>query len=138
MSRTAATNANVGSGGGYSSLRNEIMGLGGVTNLQPATNEYFFGCLPIAENGILGALTLKSSMKIFTILDVLLGILYLLFLIQEVIFEWRYFNLKGPHYFLTAFYFMRVASLPIGLIGFVAVQRQSIVLAKAYFNLVKV
>ena len=77
-------------------------------------------------------------MKIFTIVDILLGLLYLMFLLQEVIFEWQYFNLKGPHYFLTAFYFIRVACLPIGLIGFVAIQRDNIVLTKSYFNLVKV
>eukprot|EP00347_Sterkiella_histriomuscorum_P008188 403346044 len=124
--------------GSYQSLRSEILSLGGVTNLQPQNNELFAGCLPIAENGILGSLTLKASMKLFTILDVFLGIFYFMFLVQEVIFEWTYFNVNGPHYFLTAFYFMRVAYLPMGLIGFVGAMKQNIVLSKAYFNLVLV
>jgi len=93
------------------------MSLGGVTSLQPQNNETFLGILPIAENGIMGSITLKSSMKIFTFIDVLLGVLYFMFLVQEVILEWDYFNVGGPHYFLTMFYFMRVAHLPIGIIG---------------------
>jgi len=93
------------------------MSLGGVTSLQPQNTETFFGILPLAENGIMGSITLKSSMKIFTFIDILLGVFYLMFLVQEVILEWTYFNVGGPHYFLTLHYFMRVAHLPIGIIG---------------------
>jgi hypothetical protein len=47
--------------------------------------------------------------------------------------EWNYFFLNGPHYFLTVFYFLRVLSLPIGILGFVAVAKQSINLATHYY-----
>lgn len=77
-------------------------------------------------------------MKLFTLVDIFMGVFYFMFLVQEVIFEWTYFNLNGPHYFLTAFYFMRVAYLPMGLIGFWGVMKQNIILSKAYFNLVLV
>ena len=94
--------------------------------------------MSIAENGILGIITLKNSMSIFTILDIILGAFYLIFLIREVIIEWSIFNINGPHYFLTVFYFLRVASLPIGIIGFISISQQSILMAKCYFNLKKV
>ena len=81
-------------------------------------------------------------MKLFTVADILLGVIYLLFLVNEVILEWNLFNIGGPYYFLTLLYFLRVASLPIGLIGFVAIHKKdlesSVTLAKAYFNLVRV
>ena len=91
--------------------------------------------MSIAENGICGIITLKNSMSIFTIIDILLGAFYLIFLIQEVILEWPIFNINGPHYFLTLFYFMRCTSLPIGIIGFIAVSQRSVLLGKCYFNL---
>lgn len=122
-------------------MRQQILGLGGVTNLQ-ASNETILGCLPLAENGILGCLTLKTSMKLFTVCDILLGVIYLLYLVNEVLLEWTMYNIGGPFYFLTLLYFLRVASLPVGLIGFVAVHKkdldQGVLLAKAYFNLVRV
>jgi hypothetical protein len=77
--------------------------------------------MPLAENGIIGVITLKNSMTILSIIDILLGAFFFVFLIQEVILEWSYFNIHGPFYFLTAFYFMRVTALPIGIIGFIAV-----------------
>lgn len=77
-------------------------------------------------------------MKLFTLADVFLGVFYFLFLIQEVIFEWAFFNINGPHYFLTAFYFMRCVYLPMGLIGFVGVYRQDILFCRAYYNMVLV
>lgn len=77
--------------------------------------------MTIAENGILGSLTLKSSLVIFSVIDIFLGAFYCVFLLQEVIMEWEYFNANGPHLFLTSFYILRVSSLLIGIIGFVAV-----------------
>ena len=81
-------------------------------------------------------------MKIFTVLDILLGVIYVLFLFSEVLLQWEWFNLGGPHYFLTAFYFMRCASLPIGMIGLYGIMKRdldsNILFAKAYFNLIKV
>ena len=76
-------------------------------------------------------------MTIFTVIDILLGAFYMLFLLQEVIWEWQFFNANGPHYLLTSFYYLRVSSLPIGVIGFIAVQQQNVVISKAYFNLKK-
>ena len=96
------------------------MSVGGLTTLQPNFSEKFFG-VGIAENGILGALTLKSSLTLFSVLDIFLGAFYLLYLIQEVFWEWEYFNANGPHYILLAFYYLRVSSLPVGIVGFLAV-----------------
>jgi len=107
------------------------MSLGGVTQLQRGNQEKFLG-LQLAENGIFGSITLKSSVKIFSVIDVILGALYVMFLLQEVIFEWSYFNLNGPHFALTAFYFLRVLSLPSGVIGAFAVNNQSVNLSKIY------
>ncbi len=50
-----------------------------------------------------------------------MGVFSAVFLLQEVIWEWDYFNANGPHYFLTLFYFLRVVRLFIGIIGLVAV-----------------
>lgn len=112
------------------------MSLGGVTSLQREGSETF-AKIPIAENGICGMITLKNSMVIFTIIDILLGAFYFLFLMEEVIWSWNYFNINGPHYFLTLFYYLRVGTLPIGVIGFIGVVNKNIILAKAYFNLAK-
>lgn len=117
------------------------MSLGGVTNLQDC-HEHVWRYFPLAENGILGALTLKSSMKMFTVLDILLGVIYIMALLNEVVMDWQWYNLQGPHYFLTLFYLVRCASLPIGFIGFYGVMKRdlesNILLGKAYFNLIKV
>ena len=75
----------------------------------------------IAGNGILGILTLKSSLTLFAVIDIFMGVFSAVFLLQEVIWEWDYFNANGPHYFLTLFYFLRVVRLFIGIIGLVAV-----------------
>ena len=56
------------------------MSVGGLTTIQPNFSEKFFG-VGIAENGILGALTLKSSVTLFSVLDIFLGAFYLLYLI---------------------------------------------------------
>ncbi len=77
----------------------------------------------MAENGILGSVTLKSSMLLFSYLDIFMGTIYLLYLIQEVIWEWEYFNANGPHYLLTVFYYLRIVSLPLGFLGLIAVQK---------------
>lgn len=99
------------------------MSIGGVTNVQEtSSSEKFCKCLGIAENGILGMLTLKSSLTLFAVVDIFLGAFCLLFLFQEVIWEWEYFNANGPHYFLTLFYYLRVVHLPLGVIGFIGVQ----------------
>ena len=82
-----------------------------------------FRCLKIAENGILGMLTLKSSLSLFAVVDIILGVLYALFFNQEIIYDWRYFNINGPHYVLLAFYSLRMLSLPIGIVGLVAVKK---------------
>ena len=82
-----------------------------------------FRCLKIAENGILGMLTLKSSLSLFAVVDIILGVLYALFFNQEIINDWRYFNINGPHYVLLAFYSLRMLSLPIGIVGLVAVKK---------------
>ena len=58
-------------------------------------------------------------------------------LLVEVIWAWDYFNASGPHYFLTAFYYLRCAKLPMGVIGFIGVSKQSAMLVKIYFNLKK-
>lgn len=110
------------------------MSLGGVTSLQREGSETF-AKIPIAENGICGMITLKSSMVIFTILDILLGAFYFFFLLEDVIWSWKYFNINGPYYFLTLFYYLRVGILPIGIIGFIGVVYKNLIFAKAYFNL---
>ena len=56
------------------------MSAGGLTTLQSDHGEKFCG-VGIAENGILGALTLKSSLTLFSVLDIFLGAFYLLYLI---------------------------------------------------------
>jgi hypothetical protein len=61
-------------------------------------------------------------MTLFTFLDIVMGAFYFLFLLQEVIWEWEFFNANGPHYMLTLFYYIRVSTLPFGIIGFMAVQ----------------
>ena len=101
--------------------------------MQRNYDEKFCGIFGIAENGILGALTLKSSLTLFSVLDIFLGAFYLLYLIQEVIFEWEYFNANGPHYFLLVFLYLRVTSLPIGIVGFISVTNQNQKLAKIYY-----
>ncbi|TNV75981.1 hypothetical protein FGO68_gene139 [Halteria grandinella] len=109
------------------------MSVGGVTTIQSGEGEKFWRFLSIAENGILGALTLRSSMLIFTVLDIFIGALYTMFLYQEVIVEWDYFNANGPHYLLTSLYYIRVLVLPIGILGFYGVSRQSLPLTRIYF-----
>jgi hypothetical protein len=99
------------------------LGLGGVTSVQNEnTSDRFCNCLKLAENGVLGMLTLKTSMLLFSIVDIILGALYIVYLFHEVIWTWEFFNANGPHYVLTAFFYLRITSLPIGIIGFLAVQ----------------
>jgi len=112
------------------------MSLGGITSLQREGSETF-AKIPIAENGICGIITLKNSMVIFSIIDILLGAFYFMFLLQEVIWSWNYYNINGPYWFLTLFYYLRVATLPIGVIGLIGVVNKNLILAKAYFNLTK-
>ena len=119
----------------YRPLTQEIMSAGGLTTLQEDSGEKFCRCFGIAENGILGALTLKSSLTLISVLDIILGVFYLMYLVQEVFWEWEYFNANGPHYILVAFYYLRVSSLPVGLVGFIAVSKQNALLARGYYTL---
>lgn len=90
-------------------------------------------CMPLAENGMLGLLALKNTVGIFSFLDILFGVFYCLFLATEVIAEWEFFNINGPHYFLTAFYFLRVGSLTYGIIGFASTFSLSAYQGKIYY-----
>ena len=110
------------------------MSLGGVTSTQES-EEKFCRCLGIAGNGVIGVLSLKSSLTLFSVIDIFLGVFAAVFLLQEVIWEWEYFNASGPFYFLTTFYFLRVARLFIGIVGLVGVQKQSARLAGIYSRL---
>ena len=80
-------------------------------------------------------LTLKSSLSLFSVVDIILGVLYALFFYQEIIYDWRYFNINGPHYYLLAFYSVRILTLPIGIVGLVGVKNQSAKVAGWYHNL---
>ena len=92
-------------------------------------------CCKIAENGILGMLTLKSSLSLFAVLDIVLGVLYALFFYREIVLEWNFFRINGPHYIMLAFYASRILSLPIGIVGFLAVKNQSAKVASLYHGL---
>ena len=59
----------------------------------------------------------------FSVIDIFLGVFAAVFLLQEVVWEWEYFNASGPLYFLTTFYILRVARLFIGIVGLVGVQK---------------
>lgn len=67
--------------------------------------------------------TLKSSMIILSILDIILGVFYGFVAYWEVINEYRYFYANGPHYILTAYTVLKVLTGAYGLIGFVSVQK---------------
>ena len=78
---------------------------------------------------------MKNSMTIFSVIDIIMGAMSMILLLQEVLWDWRNFNINGPHYMLTLFYFMRVIGLPIGMIGFIAISNSSLLMAKCYFNM---
>jgi len=83
----------------------------------------------------LGLISLKSSISLFAVLDIILGVFYCLFLAADVIGEWRFFNLNGPHYFLTTYYFLRIACLSFGVIGLMASLKLSATYAKVYYQM---
>ena len=78
---------------------------------------------------------MKSSLTLISVLDIILGVFYLMYLVQEVFWEWEYFNANGPHYILVTFYYLRVSSLPVGIVGFIAVSKQNALMAKGYCTL---
>jgi hypothetical protein len=90
--------------------------------------------MPISENGMCGLLALKNTIGIFSVFDIILGVFYCLFLSTEVISDWEFYNINGPHYFLTALYFIRISSLTFGIIGFSSMIKLSAPLAKTYYK----
>ena len=60
-----------------------------------------------------------------TFLDIDMGALYFLFLLQTVIWEWEFFNRNGPQYMLTLYYYIKFSKFPFGIIGFMAIQHDS-------------
>ena len=80
-------------------------------------------------------LTLKSSLSLFAVLDIILGVLYALFFYQEIVHDWNYFRINGPHYILLTFYTSRILSIPIGIVGVLAVNNQSAKVASLYHGL---
>ncbi len=103
----------------------QIMNLGGTTQLQEQNNAKFLKLLPMAQNGICSLVTLKSSLIILSILDIILGVFYGFVVYVEIFVEFRYFFANGPHYILTVYSFLRVFTAIFGVIGFVSVQRQN-------------
>ncbi len=80
-------------------------------------------------------LTLKSSLSLFAVLDIILGVLYALFFYQEIVNDWRFFSINGPHYIMLSFYAARILCLPIGIVGVLAVKNQSAKVASLYHAL---
>ena len=112
--------------------------LGGVTtvqasNLSPA--DHFCKCIPIGESGILGLVALKSSITFFAIVDIIMGIFYCLQLAGDVILEWKFFNLNGPHYLLMALYLLRPLCFIYGIIGLIASIKVDAPHAKTYYRM---
>ena len=79
-------------------------------------------------------ISLKSSISLLSVFDIILGVFYCLFLAADVIGEWRFFNLNGPHYLLTTYYVIRIASLTFGILGLMSSIKLDVSLAKCYYN----
>ena len=53
-------------------------------------------------------------------LDIVVGVYYILSFMGDVVIEWRYINYFGTSYFLIAYYTLRLPSLMIGVLGIFA------------------
>ena len=71
----------------------------------------------LAEGG-LGCLALKNAIAIFSILDIVIGVLASIELFA-LFMEWEYYTMDGTLYFLTTLYIIKPFSIALGMIGLV-------------------
>ena len=103
--------------------------------MQTGPQEQFFKCMPIAENGLCGFIALKNSLAIFSVIDIILGVFYCLYFASEVIGIWDFYNINGPHYILTTFLFLRMVTLPGGVVGLIASMKMDACTGYIYYKI---
>eukprot|EP00347_Sterkiella_histriomuscorum_P015023 403358599 len=112
----------------------QVLALGGISYISEDEKISVFYCMPFAESGFFGLLTLKNAICFFSIIDLLLGLAYIYQFISEVYMVWTYYNINGPHHILTIFYLARMLSLPIGILGLLSLRhKHDTKLVKVYF-----
>ena len=115
------------------SVYRQLRSVGGVTSISRSSETFCFPNLYVAENGLCG-LSLRTTIILLSLFDLLLGLFYIQTFYTEIYSQWKSISSSGYHYFITTLFLIRILAIVFALIGFYASNKMSSSAGKAYYR----